>query len=36
MTSPSEMREKQRRVIEFLERHGYDALLLVGSDNFAW
>jgi Xaa-Pro aminopeptidase len=36
MTSPSEMREKQRRVHEFLERHGYDALLLVGSDNFAW
>ena len=36
MVSPSEMAEKQRRVNELLDRTGSDALLLMGSDNFAW
>jgi len=36
MATPSEITEKQRRVDEFLDARGYDALLLTRSDNFAW
>ncbi len=36
MPATSEMAEKQRRVNEFLDQGGYDALLLARSDNFAW
>ena len=36
MASTSEMNEKQWRVNELLDRTGNDALLLLGSDNFAW
>ncbi len=36
MASPTEIAEKQRRVNELLDRTGSDALLLTGSDNFAW
>ncbi len=36
MGTASEMTEKQRRVNELLDRTGSDALLLYGSDNFAW
>jgi len=36
MVSPSEMAEKQRRVNALLDRTGSDALLLTGTDNFAW
>ena len=36
MATSSEMSEKQRRVNEFLDRTGHDALLLLGADNFAW
>lgn len=36
MPATSEMAEKQRRVNEFLDKGGYDALLLARSDNFAW
>ena len=32
----SEIAEKQRRVNEFLDAGGYDALLLARTDNFAW
>ncbi len=36
MASPAEIAEKQRRVNELLDSTGSDALLLSGSDNFAW
>jgi antitoxin VapB len=36
MIAQSEIAEKQRRVDEFLEAHGYDGLLLARSDDFAW
>lgn len=36
MAMTPEMTEKQRRVNAFLEAEGYDALLLLGADNFAW
>lgn len=36
MPERSELEEKQRRVNEFLDAGGYDALLLARSDNFAW
>ena len=36
MATASEMLEKQHRVNAFLARTGYDALLLLGADNFAW
>jgi Xaa-Pro aminopeptidase len=36
MAVSAEISEKQRRVNAFLEAGGYDALLLGGTDNFAW
>jgi len=36
MASPSEIAEKQLRVVEFLDAGGYDALLLARTDSFAW
>jgi Xaa-Pro aminopeptidase len=36
MLSKAESAEKQRRINEFLDKGGYDALLLAGTDNFAW
>jgi Xaa-Pro aminopeptidase len=36
MATASEMQEKQRRVSEFLDRTGHEALLLLGADSFAW
>jgi len=36
MAATSEIAEKQRRVNEFLDKGGYDALLLARTDNFAW
>lgn len=36
MPSHTESTEKHRRVVQFLDRHGYDAVLLARTDNFAW
>ncbi len=36
MSAREEIAEKQRRVNEFLEAKGFDALLLARTDNFAW
>jgi Xaa-Pro aminopeptidase len=35
-TDPAELRDKQRRLAELLERHGLDGALLTLRNNFAW